>query len=402
MAVLGSALFALSVLGLLVLVAQHLALRAHCAPRRHARDADGSQAGPGVSILKPLCGIDDRLEENLAAFAWLDYRDYEVVLGVRDTSDPAWALALRTVRRWPHRFRVVVQQEEAGLNPKVNQLIGLARAARHDLLVISDSNVRVEAGYLTEIAEAFRDPVVGLVTHPVAGAFERRLGSLFDNLHLAGSVAPGMVGAQRLAGQDVVVGKSMALRRADLEALGGFAAVKDVLAEDYVIGRWVNERLGKRVAIARTPVLNVNERRGLGDFLGRYARWSVMQRKSVGTPLYVAQLLLNPVLIGLLGLLASPAWGGLLALLAIGAAKAAIDGASGRLLRREGFRMLELALVPAKDLLVGAAWIHGLLSDEVVWRGHRLRVLAGTRLAPAPAPAPARAAGRVLGAAALR
>ena len=101
MTTLGTALFALAALGLLVLVAQHLALRAHCAPRRRARDVDGSQAGPGVSILKPLCGIDDRLEENLAAFAWLDYRDYEVVLGLRDTSDPACALALRTVRRWP-------------------------------------------------------------------------------------------------------------------------------------------------------------------------------------------------------------------------------------------------------------------------------------------------------------
>lgn len=384
MTLLGSALFALAVIGLLVLVVQHVALWRHCAPHRRAEDVAGGCPSPGASILKPLCGIDDRLEENLTSFAGLDYRDYEVLLGVRSTSDAAWELALRTVRRWPHRFRVVVQQGEAGLNPKVNQLIGLARAARHDLLVISDSNVRVETGYLNEIAALLRDPVVGLVTHPVAGAFERRLGSLFDNLHLAGSVAPGMVAAQRLAGQDVVVGKSMALRRADLEALGGFTAVKDVLAEDYVIGRWVNERLGKRVAIGRTPVTNVNERRGLGDFFGRYARWSVMQRKAVGTPLYLAQVLLNPVLVGLLGLAASTTFTGLAVFLGVGAVKAAIDGANGRLLRRGGFPLSDLMLVPAKDLLFGAAWVRGLLRDEVLWRGNRLRVLAGTRLAPAP------------------
>lgn len=394
----GTALLALAALGLLVLVVQHAALRLHCAPRRRARDADGRQARPGISILKPLCGIDDRLEENLAAFATLDYRDYEVVLGVRSTSDPAWALALATARRWPHRFRAVVQSGEAGVNPKVNQMIGLARAARHDLLVISDSNVRVEAGYLLEIAEALRDPEVGLVTHPVAGAFERRVGSLFDSLHLAGAVAPGMVASKVLLGQDIVVGKSMALRRADLERLGGFEAVKDVLAEDFVIGRWVTGRLRKRVVLARTPVLNVSEHRLLGDFFGRYARWSVMQRKAAGTPLYVAQVLLNPVLLAAAGLGAWPSRTALLAFLGLCLAKVAVDGASARLLRRGGFPLSALLLVPAKDLVLGAAWLRGLLHDEVVWRGNRLKVLPGTRLAPTSR----RAAGRLLGAAAVR
>jgi ceramide glucosyltransferase len=382
----GVTLLVLAALGLAVLIAQHAALRLHCAPRRSC-GVPASFAPPGVSILKPLCGIDDQLEENLAAFASLDYRDYEVLLGVRSTSDPAWELALRTVRRWPSRFRVVVQRGEPGLNPKVNQLIGLARAARNDLLVISDSNVRVQGGYLAEIADAFRDPDVGLVTHPVAGAGEQRLGSLFDNLHLAGSVAPGMVAAKRLVGQDVVVGKSMALRRADVEALGGFEAVKDVLAEDFVMGRWVTTRLGKRVVLARTPVVNVNERRGLADFYGRYARWSVMQRKAVGTPLYLAQGLLNPVLFAAAGLLISPTARTLAVAAGLVAAKVIVDGANGRVLRSGGFGLAELALIPAKDLLFAVAWLRGLVRDEVVWRGTRLRVLPGTHLVPAPADA---------------
>src|SRR5512138_1576500 len=251
----GTALLAPAAVGLLVHLAQHVALRLHCAPGRRGAPDPRRGERPAVSILKPLCGIDDQLEENLAAFAWLDYREYEVVLGVPSTDDPAWPVALGAVRRWPHRFRVVLQAGAPGYNPKVNQLIGLARAARHDLLVISDSNVRVDAGYLSEIADAFADPEVGLVTHPVAGLGERRLGSLFDNLHLAGAVAPGMVASKRLAGQDIVVGKSMALRRGDVAALGGFEAVKDVLAEDWVIGRWVGTRLGKRVVLARTPVV---------------------------------------------------------------------------------------------------------------------------------------------------
>ncbi|HTN53844.1 MAG TPA: ceramide glucosyltransferase [Anaeromyxobacter sp.] len=380
----GDLLLSLAGIGVLVLAAQHLALRRHL--RRPVATVPAVR--PGISILKPLCGVDDRLEENLAAFAALDHPRYEVVLGVRSPRDPAFDVARAAVRRWPERMRLVVQRGEPGLNPKVNQLVGLARAARHDLLVVSDSNVRVGSGYLGEIAEAFADPAVGLVTHPVAGEGERRLGSLLENLHLAGAVGPGMVAAQRLGGRDVVVGKSMALRRADLRSLGGFEAVKDVLAEDYVLGLWVSRRLGKRVVVGRTPVMNVNEDRRVRDFFGRYARWGVMQRKLVGTPLYAAQVVLNPVLLAAAGAVAAPAGRGLAALGAICAAKAAIDGASARLLRPGGFRLRALALVPVKDLIFGAAWAHGLVRDEVDWRGNRLRVLPGSRLAPVEPDAP--------------
>ncbi|MGB8930804.1 MAG: glycosyltransferase [Anaeromyxobacteraceae bacterium] len=213
---------------------------------------------------------------------------------------------------------------------------------------------------------------------------ERRLGSLFDNLHLAGAVAPGMVASKLIAGQDIVVGKSMALRRGDVAALGGFEAVKDVLAEDYVIGRWITGRLGKRVVLARTPVVNVNEQRRVADFYGRYARWSVMQRKAVGLPIYLSQLMLNPILLGLLGLAARPSPAALLAFLALCAVKTAIDGASGRLLRGAGFFPADLLLVPVKDVIFGAAWLHGLLRDDVVWRGKRLRVRRGTWVSPLP------------------
>ena len=101
-------------------------------------------AWPGISVLKPLCGADDDLAANIASFAALPYAGaWEVVLGVRSPDDAAWPVAENAVRRWPHRMRLVRQVGEVGLNPKVNQLVGMARAARHDLLVISDSNIRV-------------------------------------------------------------------------------------------------------------------------------------------------------------------------------------------------------------------------------------------------------------------
>jgi len=369
-------LFAAAALGLVLVALLALVVR------RHVAAPVAMVAGPRapISILKPLCGLDDGLWESLTLFADLDYPAYEVVLGVKSAADPAWELACAAARRWPERFRAVLQRGEPGLNPKVNQLLTLAREARHDLLVVSDSNVRVARGYLTETAALLADENVGLVTHPVVGVGEARLGSLFDHLHLAGAVAPGVIGAKRLAGRDVVVGKSMAMRRADLVRVGGFEAVQDVLAEDFVLGLLVPERLGKRVALAPTPVRNVSERRTLSDFSARYRRWAVLQRQLVGPFVYSAQAILNPVLLAAAGLacersgLAAVGFGGACFL------KAALDGVSARALRPSGFSAAQLALVPAKDLVFGAAWAYGLVRRDVLWRGTRLLVGRGSRI----------------------
>jgi ceramide glucosyltransferase len=379
---LSAALFAAAALGLVVILAQGICLR------RHLRSPAAVPASfPSISVLKPLCGVDDGLEENLAAFAALDYPEYEVVLGVKSPSDPAWAVARAAARRWPRRFRAVLQRGEPGLNPKVNQLVTLARAARHGVLVVSDSNVRVASGYLREVAALLEDPGVGLVTHPIAGVGERRLGSLMDHLHLAGAVAPGVLSAKRLAGRDIVVGKSMAFRRQDLAALGGFEAVKDVLAEDYVMGLLVPRLLGKRVAVARQPILNVSSGRTVGEFAARYQRWGVLQRQAVGPSAYAAMALLNPVMLATAGAALAPSAAAACALGGACAAKMALDAAAGRALRPGGFRWRQLALVPAKDLVFGFAWAWGLVHSEVDWRGNRLRVLPGTRIDPGSLPA---------------
>jgi len=367
--------FAAAAFGLLLAAAQHLALR------RHLREPSRApRSTPPISILKPLCGLDDGLAQNLAAFAALDYPGYEVVLGLRSASDAALPTARAAVQRWPGRFRLVFQRGEPGTNPKVNQLLTLARAARHDVLVISDSNVRVGPDYLLGIAAALDDEDVGLVTHPIAASGERRLGSTLDNLHLMTGVTPGVVGAKRLCGHDFVVGKSMALRRRDLEAMGGFEAVKDVLAEDWRMGTLVSSALGKRVAVAQRPIENVSARRGLREFASRHARWSVLQRQAVGRVAYSGQLLLNPVLLACAGAVLQPGLQSAMALGAVCCARAVIDGASVALLRPEGLRLRQLALVPLKDLVVGAAWCWGLVRRDVAWRGNRILVGPGTRI----------------------
>jgi hypothetical protein len=187
-------LLAIAFLGLGLAVLQHLVLR------RHRSERPGLPATlPGISVLKPLCGVDEGLAESLAAFAALDYPRYEVVLGVRDRRDAAWPVAEAAVAQWPGRFRLVIQRGEPGLNPKVNQLLGMAEAARHDVLVVSDSNVRVPPGYLRDVAARLRDERVGLVTHAVVGVGERSLGATLENLHLPVAVdEAAVVGGRRV------------------------------------------------------------------------------------------------------------------------------------------------------------------------------------------------------------
>jgi ceramide glucosyltransferase len=275
--------------------------------------------------------------------------------------------------------RVVLQRDSVGLNPKVNQLVNLARAARYDLVVVSDSNTRVGDGYLDEIAARFEDARVGLVTHPVAGVGEERLGALLDNLHLSASIGAGMIGAKRVVGQDVVVGKSMALRRRDLDALGGFAALGDVLAEDYILGRMVARQLGKRVVVARAAVYNVSQRRRVRDFFARYRRWSVIHRQAIGARVYACEILLNPTAIAALAAALQPSRVGAFAMVV--ACKLAYEAAAVSLLRggRPPWRLFYAT--PLKDALLAAAWATGLVQREIDWRGNKLRVLAGTRLA---------------------
>lgn len=336
---------------------------------------------PGISILKPLCGRDDDLLGNLENFAALDYPVYEVLLGVKDRNDPAFPLAEQAVATWPDRFQLHLQRGTPGYNPKVNQLVTLEEAARHDILVVSDSNTRVPAGYLREMAAAFEDPAVMCFTSPVVGVGEQTLGSLLDNVHLASCVGAGMVAAPAASGKFLVVGKSMALRRPALQALGGFRAFVNILAEDYVIGVKMMERRAG-IYVAQQPVLNLSRDKGVRDFLARYVRWSVIHRTAISPLTYLAQSLMNPMPLAALGLALQPSVPGAVVFAAVLLLKAFIDLACTKLLRTEPVGLWALASVPLKDVLLFGAWLNGLFSRRVNWRGNRLRVTTGSVLLP--------------------
>ncbi|MCU0293056.1 MAG: ceramide glucosyltransferase [Thermoanaerobaculaceae bacterium] len=345
---------------------------------------------PGVSILKPLKGIDANLEENLGGFFRLDYPHYEILFGVDDPGDPALWVARRVAAAHPHvPCRVIVDGRRVGSNPKVNNLANLARHMQHDVLWISDSNTRVEPGTLGNLVAHLHAPGVGLVSSPFRGVAASALGGACESLQLNTFVMGGVSAMHRLLGGVCVVGKSMLLARTTLDAMGGFAFLASFLAEDQVSGEEV-ARLGLRTAVATRMIDNVLGEQTVASFLRRHLRWAKIRRR-MSPAGYLGELLLNPVFLTAVGVAASQTVEATILFATTWLIKTALDAFVERTI--VGVRR-PLALQPfltlIKDLLIGVAWPLPWFDQTVCWRGNRLRIGPRTLLVPLqPAPQPA-------------
>jgi len=338
---------------------------------------------PPVTIYKPLKGLDEGLETNLRSFFELDYPTYQLLFCVADPADPAAALVGRLLREYPeHDARLVLGCPVFGLNPKIESLAAMEPFRRHETILISDSNVRVRPSYLRETACYLAEPGVGLVTNLFAGIEEEHSGAALENLQLNGTVAGGVALASVLR-ITCVVGKSMMLPVRVLEAIGGFASVRNLLAEDQTIGMKVR-KAGYSIRLSHHVIANVNRHRSFRWFLNRHSRWFKIRRR-LSLPTFLTEPALNLTTVGLVWALSGEsgvAWGGLVVLVGLGMVR---DAAQTYRLRGEFPRVRHLLLSPVKDLFLLPVWFDALLNRRIDWRGHRFVIGRFTRLRQARA-----------------
>ena len=352
---------------------------------------------PPVTILKPVKGLEELLEQNLRTFYEQRYPNaIEVVVSSTERDDPALAVARRVARDYPAiSTRFVLSDPSAGLNPKVANLRGTLDTAEHNLVLQCDANVRVRPDYLHRVVSELIDGHGQLLTSMVVGVGEQSAGAAMENLQLSAFIAPAMCLVLRVFGVTCVVGKSMLFRRTELAELGGLEAVKDILAEDYVLGD-LYARAGKRALLSSTTAENVNVDATVDRFMSRHARWLKM-RVVINVPAFVADLLGNPVALATFATLVSGFdlrfVGANLAIIAV---KMAGDGWLVRRTRGTPMKLRHLLLAPVKDVLMGAMWPYAAVSRSIEWRGAKLRIGKMTRLRADDGALPMRVVRRML------
>ena len=342
----------------------------------------------GVSVLKPLCGAEPRLYENLRTFCEQRHGYFQLVLGVSSPDDPAIAVVRRLQAAYPlHDIELAIDTRVHGSNLKVSNLINMAERARHDVIVIADSDIAVEAHYLDSVAAPLADPRVGVVTclyvAQGVGGFWPRVGALFINEWFAPSVRVAHAAGSRRFG----FGATLALRRATLERIGGFEALKNCLADDYWLAEHVRA-LGLQTVLSRVIVATDVIEPTFSALWQRETRW-LRTIRSIN-PLGFAFLFITfptPWLLtgawlstGLAASAADPlhAWA------ALDSASATAIGLGARLLlhwrsARHGRTFWrDLPLVPLRDALLALQWLAGAFGSHVVWRGARVPVETAT------------------------
>jgi ceramide glucosyltransferase len=328
-----------------------------------------------VSVLKPLCGDENRLVDNLRTFCEQDYPEVQIVFGVADPADPALTAVGQLVAESPAvELCTVVESRCTGRNRKVGNLLNMLAQVRHDVLVIADSDVRVEPGYLNDVMAAFGQPEVGLVTalyvgRPIDGLWSR-LGAMGIN-H---GFLPSALVARALGRRDGCFGATMALRQETLQQVGGLEPLKDVLADDWALGAAVR-RAGWTIGLSARPVDLVVAEPDLKSLLAHEIRWG-RTIAAVDRPAYCASVITQPVVLTLFAaLLGGPAWWWLVAVAAL--ARLAVIRREERLLRVPRSSFGELAL---REVLNFVVFVAACCGRSVLWRGQRFRILRDGKL----------------------
>ncbi len=349
--------------------------------RRWLADATSRQFTPPVSLLKPLCGLDRELEQSIRSFCLQDYPSFEILFSVREPADPAVAVVRRLEKEFPTLpMRLLVTGPPRYLNAKVDGLEAMMEAATYDVLVISDSDVRVRPEYLRHVIAPLAKPDAGMATCISRGVAGRSLWSRLEALSMNTQFVPGVLSAWVLMGMQFSLGPTMVIRKREVERLGGMGTLGDYLADDFVLGERV-ARLGQTVALSGSVPDHLVCNESLHASLRHRLRWERSSRRSRPAG-YVGQLFMHTLPLALLAWAAAPERNTLaMALLvtALGARVLLAGVTSWGVLRDRQFRR-DAWLLPLQDLLSFAIWCWAFFGKQIEWRGARFRVLRGGKL----------------------
>jgi ceramide glucosyltransferase len=330
--------------------------------------------------LKPLKGADPGLLRNLETFFQLDYPKYEIILSVANASDPARPVAERLIAKYSQvRARLIEGDVQIGPNPKINNLVRSFDDARNDLILISDSNIRVNRGYLKRMV-GLLDANTGVVTAVVSGKFARGLGGCLESIYLNTFYARWMIFLAAF-GVPTVMGKSMLFRRSDAERFGGIRALSGYLAEDHMTGQAMRY-LGLKTKLMTSPVHQIIGDYSMSTFWQRHLRWGRM-RKSCEPAAFWVEIVSSACITGVIGALGfrwALGWN----FMAFLCAYLTLWMLSDMIL----MMTLETRIswkTPThwllRELLQIPLWLHILAGNTVKWRGGSFRLLPGSVLA---------------------
>ena len=339
---------------------------------------------PPLTLLKPLHGAEPGLEEHLTSFFEQDYPQYEILFCTRTADDPGLEIARRVAARYPHiQAQFFSTGEPPYINAKVRSMELMETAAAYEILVISDSDVRVQPDYLRSVALPFADSRVGAITCPYRGvAAEGGLWARLEAVGMSVEMTSGVLAARMMEGMQFTLGPTMAFRRETIRRMGGFRVTADYCADDFILG---NEtfKLGQTVVLSHHVIDHMVINASLVQSLKHQVRWMKSTRFSrpkghLGTALTFS------VPFGLLGLGAGIAlghwhWG--VALLAWSlATRLALSIAVGNFVVRDRSWFGLLVLFPIRDFMGFCFWVASYFSSRILWRGRVFQLLPGGKM----------------------
>jgi ceramide glucosyltransferase len=340
---------------------------------------DGAKASvklPPVTVLKPLCGAEPGLYENLRSFCRQDYPEFQIVFGVSDREDPALAVVARLVAEFPGLpIDVVIDPQQHGSNRKVSSLINMLARARHDVLVMADSDAYVGPDYLTSVTAPLLDRKVGLVTCLYHGEPTPRIWSRLGAMYVNEWYMPSVLLARLFGHEGYASGQTICVRRETLQGIGGLRAIADHLADDYRLGELVRG-LGLRIVLSPYVLRAEHHEPTLGLLVRHEVRWMrtlrVLRPRSFSLiffgfslPLAVAGLLLCAVE----GSPSKLAW----TLFQV-TVVARVGLHLAHRLRGERPLLADFWLLPARDLLLCWVWWRTFFTSRITWRGSEFDV----------------------------